>query len=170
VPAIAVRVWVRSAWSGSSNTSTAVSNDRPCLRRFAAALSGSHVRRTALVVVTNTELQARGVKISVCVAGASGASAPVFSVLICVANNRRPAPHWRLKRVPGLNIIAPRRSNSAHLRRPWRATYVRARYGPRESPFLRCRSIIRPPPGRSAGLAGPPADRARPRRRDLGRR
>src|SRR5947208_3647008 len=35
------------AWNGSSNTSTAVSNDRPCLTPFAAALSGSHVQRTA---------------------------------------------------------------------------------------------------------------------------
>jgi len=35
------------AWNGSSNTRTAVSNDRPCLARFAAALSGSHVQRNA---------------------------------------------------------------------------------------------------------------------------
>src|SRR6266404_4382891 len=35
------------AWNGSSNASTAVSNDKPCLTRFAAALFGSHVQRTA---------------------------------------------------------------------------------------------------------------------------
>src|ERR1700736_6980719 len=46
------------AWSGSSNTSTAVSNDKPCLARFATALSGSHVQRTATsFVTTNMELQ-----------------------------------------------------------------------------------------------------------------
>src|ERR1700736_6179345 len=33
------------AWSGSSNTSAAVSNDKPCFERFAAALSESHVQR-----------------------------------------------------------------------------------------------------------------------------
>src|SRR5215468_9560438 len=36
------------AWSGSSNTSTAVSNDTPCFARFAAALSESHVQRIAV--------------------------------------------------------------------------------------------------------------------------
>jgi hypothetical protein len=33
-------------WNGSSNASMAVSNDNPCLTRFAAALSGSQVQRT----------------------------------------------------------------------------------------------------------------------------
>ena len=42
VPTITVRVRVRvDAWSGSSNTSTAVSNDKPCLTRFTAALWGA---------------------------------------------------------------------------------------------------------------------------------
>ena len=45
-----------------------------------------------------------------------------YSPLIGVAEDRRSALYWRLKRVLGLNVIAPRRRSSAHFRRPWRAT------------------------------------------------
>ena len=39
-----------------------------------------------------------------------------------IAQDRRPSQIYRSVRVAGRNIIAPRRSNSAHLDRPWRAT------------------------------------------------
>ena len=40
-----------------------------------------------------------------------------------VAQDRRPSLISRLKRMAASRIIAPRRSNSAHLHRPWRATH-----------------------------------------------
>ena len=51
------------AWNGSSNASTAVSNEKPCLTRFAAAFFGSQVQRTRpRRVVTNMALRRAGVK------------------------------------------------------------------------------------------------------------
>ena len=39
-----------------------------------------------------------------------------------VAQDRRPSQYHRLERLVGRGILAPRRTNSAHLHRPWRAT------------------------------------------------
>ena len=39
-----------------------------------------------------------------------------------VAGNRKPSQHCRLERAAARGIIAPRRTSSAHLHRPWRAT------------------------------------------------
>ena len=45
-----------------------------------------------------------------------------------VAQDRRTSQMYRLERAEGGGIIAPRRSSSAHLHRPWRATaYPRGR-------------------------------------------
>ena len=44
------------------------------------------------------------------------------SVCRGVAQDRRPSQICRLERAAGPNIIAPRRTSSAHLHRPWRAT------------------------------------------------
>src|ERR1700680_2413149 len=41
----------------------------------------------------------------------------------------------------GAFVIAPRRSNIAHLHRPWHATYARAQWSGPGCSFLRCRSL-----------------------------
>jgi hypothetical protein len=42
----------------------------------------------------------------------------------CAAQDRRMSQFWRLRRDPGFNITAPRRTRSAHFHRPWRASYA----------------------------------------------
>jgi hypothetical protein len=44
-----------------------------------------------------------------------------------VAHDRRPSQSCRWERAPSCSIIVPRRTNSAHLHRPWRAIYATAR-------------------------------------------
>ncbi len=48
---------------------------------------------------------------------------------IGIVPQRRTADTWMSMRTFGQGIIAPRRSNSAHLHRPWRASYAKARCG-----------------------------------------
>jgi hypothetical protein len=58
-----------------------------------------------------------------------------------VARIRRSSRYCRLERVAGSGIIAPRRSSSAHLHRPWRATlHQSATSHPATS---RCGAIVR---------------------------
>jgi len=56
---------------------------------------------------------------------------------------------YRLERLAGCRIIAPRRSSSAHLHRPWRAAMARRTLSRLASTMARC--LCRP-----YGLAGPP--------------
>jgi hypothetical protein len=58
-----------------------------------------------------------------------------------------PSQIYRLERVAGCGIIAPRRSNSAHLHRPWRATSDTAWYA-----RARCRRLRAPVPKPIVGL------------------
>src|SRR5712671_2126201 len=48
-----------------------------------------------------------------------------WSLFASVAQNRRQSETYRLERMAGRGIIAPRRSNSAHLHRPWRAIQIK---------------------------------------------
>ena len=58
-----------------------------------------------------------------------------------VAQDRSPSLAIRPDRLGGRCIIAPRRSNSAHLHRPWRAIYTKACCQHRGSPKARCRPL-----------------------------
>ena len=57
------------------------------------------------------------------------------------AKCNRTSQIWRSKRVVGCGIIAPRRSSSAHLHRPWRATVRFVRFRRRGLPAaIECRT------------------------------
>jgi hypothetical protein len=57
-----------------------------------------------------------------------------------VAQNRRQSQFRRSERAEGARIIAPRRKNSARLRRPWHATLRQSTWQRYGCPFPRCRS------------------------------
>jgi hypothetical protein len=46
---------------------------------------------------------------------------PAMGLRVGVEQNRKPSQIRRLERAAGHGIIAPRRGNSEHLHRPWRA-------------------------------------------------
>src|SRR5712691_11168925 len=116
------------AWSGSSNTSTAVSNDKPCLTRFSAALSGSHVQRTAASLCSYKY----GATITWCQAlveqrqSTTGRPSASDRRRLAVFSRTRGSP-GAARRMSGWLVIAPHRSNSAHLHRPWRAILGRVK-------------------------------------------
>src|ERR1700730_14405097 len=64
-----------------------------------------------------------------------------------IVQDRAASQTCRLERMAGCGIIARRRTNSAHLHRPWRAHSTPEHDLPRVGPFLPCRSTIRPPHG-----------------------
>src|SRR5258708_32208468 len=67
---------------------------------------------------------------------------------------------YRLERVAGCGIIAPRRTNSAHLHRPWRAT---ARKGTLPRPPAGFRAVVRNSSRPPVVPPGPPMLRLSPR-------
>jgi hypothetical protein len=61
-----------------------------------------------------------------------------------VVRDRRASQTCQFERIAGRSIKAPRRNNSAHLHRLWRATYARARCHNRRSSKVRCRATKEP--------------------------